>query len=241
MKIARTVANFTRDNDGGVLVEVTLMLTIMIFFVLGSIDFLFAFYEWNAATKAVQVGARIAAVSNPVLPNLDAYTAVLASSALRPGAAMPSFTVTCDGATATCHCEGTCLAGIIGFNADALNTIVYGRGSTACGDATSSYTAGMCDIFDRITPANVRIEYRQAAAPAGLGYVGRPGGPVPTIKVSLQNIPFRFFFLGFMFNDITIPGLATTITAGDLYSCSPIVRACEDNHINERDRQTSAN
>jgi hypothetical protein len=70
--------------------------------------------------------------------------------------------------------------------------------------------------------------------------VGRPGGPVPTVKVSLQNIPFRFFFLGFVFNDITIPGLATTITAGDLYSCSPMMRACEDNHINEQDRQTSA-
>jgi hypothetical protein len=174
MKITTTVRDFTRDNDGGVLVEVTLMLTIMIFFVLGSIDFLFAFYEWNAATKAVQVGARIAAVSNPVLPNLDAYSAVLASTALRPGSAMPSFTVTCDGATATYHCEGTW---------------------------------------------------------------GRPGGPVPTIKVSLQNIPFRFFFLGFVFNDITIPGLATTITAGDLYSCSPIMRACEDS---QHDRQSSA-
>jgi hypothetical protein len=228
MKIPTTAARFARDTSGGVLVEVTLMLTIMTLFLFGSIDFLFAFYEWNLATKAVQVGARIAAVSNPVMPNLDAFSAALVSIALRPGSPMPSFTVTCDGATVTCGCEGTCLGGIVGFNADALNTIVYGRGSTACGEATSSYNAGMCDVFNRITPANVRIEYRQAAAPAGLGYVGRPGGPVPTIKVSLQNIPFRFFFLGFVFNDIPIPGLATTITAGDLYSCSPIVRACEE-------------
>jgi hypothetical protein len=142
---------------------------------------------------------------------------------------MPSFTVTCDGGAATCTCEGTCqVGGVIGFNATALNTIVYGRGSTACGDATSSYTAGMCDVFNRITPANVRIEYRQFAAPAGLGYVGRPGGPVPTIEVSLQNIPFRFFFIGMLFQDFQIPGLATTITAADLYSCSPMIRACDD-------------
>ena len=166
----------------------------MIFFVLGSIDFLFAFYEWNAATKAVQVGARIAAVSNPVMTGLNNLSAALVSRAVRPGSAMPSFTVTCDGGTATCTCEGICqVGGVIGFNAAALNTIVYGRGSMACGDATSSYTAGMCDVFNRITPANVRIEYRQPAAPAGLGYVGRPGGPVPTIKVSLQNIPFPVF------------------------------------------------
>jgi len=100
---------------------------------------------------------------------------------------MPSFTVTCDGGTATCSCNGAC-KGVAGYNATAMQTIVFGRGSKACGDATSSYSVGMCDIFDRITPANVRIVYTQPAAPAGLGYVGRPGGPVPTIKVSLQNI-----------------------------------------------------
>ena len=183
MKIATMVRHLSCDIKGSVLVEVSVMLPIMIFFVLGSIDFLFAFYEWNAATKAVQVGARIASVSNPVMTNLNALSAALASRTLRPGSAMPSFTVTCDGGTATCTCEGTCqVGGVIGFNAAALNTIVYGRGSSACGDATSSYTAGMCDVFNRITPANVRIEYRQFAAPAGLGYVGRPGGPVPTIK-----------------------------------------------------------
>jgi TadE-like protein len=229
MKIATKVLGFTRDTNGSVLVEVTVMLPIMIFFVLGSIDFLFAFYEWNAATKAVQVGARIAAVSDPVMTGFNNLSAALVSASLRPGSAMPQFTVTCDGRTATCTCDGTCqVGGVIRFDAAALNTIVYGRGSKACGDATSSYTAGMCDIFNRITPANVRIEYRQPAAPAGLGYVGRPGGPVPTIKVSLQNIPFRFFFLGSLFHNIQIPGLATTRTGEDLYSCSPMVLACED-------------
>jgi hypothetical protein len=226
MRIAMRILRFTRDNNGSVLVETTIMLPLMILFVFGSIDFLFAFYEWNAATKAVQVGARIAAVSNPVASNLNIFTAAFVSRSLRPGSAMPSFTVTCDGATAKCKCEGACLGGVVVFDAAALNTIVYGRGSTACRDATSSYTAGMCDIFNRIKPENVRIEYRQPTAPAGLGYVGRPGGPVPTIKVSLQNIPFRFFFLGIMFQNIQIPGLATTRTGEDLSSCAPLVVSC---------------
>jgi hypothetical protein len=141
---------------------------------------------------------------------------------------MPPFTVTCDGGTATCTCDGTCI-GVSGYNATAMDTIVFGRGSLACGDATSSYSAGMCDIFDRITPANVRIVYTQPAAPAGLGYAGRPGGPAPTIKVSLQSMPFRFFFLGALlgFRDIQIPEAPTTITGEDLYSCSPLmVRGC---------------
>jgi len=216
---------FIRDDNGGVLVEATLMITIMFVFVLGSIDFLFAFYQWNAATKAVQVGARIAAVSDPVASGLNSLSARVVSASLRPASAMPRFAITCDGGTATCSCDGACI-GVGGYNATAMQTIVFGRGSKACGDATSSYSAGMCDIFDRITPANVRIVYTQPPAPAGLGYAGRPGGPVPTIKVSLQNIPFRFFFLRDLlgFRDIQIPSVATTMTAEDLYSCSPIMR-----------------
>jgi hypothetical protein len=145
---------------------------------------------------------------------------------LRPGSAMPAFTVTCDGGTATCTCDGTCI-GVSGYNATAMDTIVFGRGSVTCGDATSSYTAGMCDIFNRITPANVRIVYTQSAAPAGLGYAGRPAGPVPTIRVSLQNMPFRFFFLGSLlgFRNIQIPEAPTTITGEDLHSCSPAMVA----------------
>ena len=227
MKIATTVSRFSRDATGSVLVEVTLVLPILIFFILGSIDFLFAFYEWNAATRAVQVGARLAAVSDPVASSLDSMSVAVISTVLRPGSAMPSFTVTCDGSTEKCQCEGTCLGGEVVYNATAMNTIVYGRGSKACGDATSSYAVGMCDVFNKISPANVRIEYRQPAAPAGLGYVGRPGGPVPTIKVSLQNIPFRFFFLGMLFNNVRIPALTTTMTAEDLSSCSPTVVSCD--------------
>jgi hypothetical protein len=216
---------FARDTNGGVLVEATIMITIMFVFVLGSIDFLFALYQWNAATKAAQVGVRIAAVSDPVVKGLNGLSANVVSASLRPASAMPSFTVTCDGGTATCTCRGAC-KGVGGYNATAMQTIVFGRGSVACGDATSSYTAGMCDIFDRITPANVRIVYTQPAAPAGLGYAGRPGGPVPTITISLQNMPFRFFFLGDLlgFRDIRIPAATTTMTGEDLYSCSPMMR-----------------
>ena len=219
------ILRFIRDSNGGVLVEATIMIIIMFVFLLGSIDFLFAFYQWNAATKAVQMGVRIAAVSDPVARGLNGLSAGVVSASLRPGSAMPSFTVTCDGGTATCTCEGAC-KGVSGYNDAAMRTIVFGRGSTACGDATSSYTAGMCDIFSKITPANVRIAYTQPAAPAGLGFAGRPGGPVPTIRISLQNMPLRFFFLGDLlgFRDIQLPGATTTMTGEDLYSCSPTMR-----------------
>jgi|SRR5215510_13318555 len=202
----RIGTRFYADEDGGVLVEATVMITLLFTFVLGSVDFLMALYQWNAAAKAVAVGARIAAVSSPVSSDILALSGL--GGGVQPGDAMPSFTRDCDGATSTCT-GGS-------FQADALNTIVYGRGSTACGDSTSAYTNGMCDMFDRITPANVRITYTQTGPGTGLGYAGRPGGPVPTIAVSLQNINFRFFFLPF--NNIPIPPMTTTITGEDLRS-----------------------
>jgi TadE-like protein len=211
---------FVHDCHGAVLVEVTVVMTIMFIFILGSIEFLFAFYQWNAATKAIQIGARIAAVSDPVAAGLNGLSAAVVSAVLPPGATMPNFVVRCDGAAATCTCLtiGAC-PGVGTYNPAAMNTIIFGRGSSSCSDAKSFYDAGMCDIFSRITAANVVITYAQT----GLGYAGRPGGPVPTITISLQNLPFQFFFLGGIrgFKDIPIPALTTSITAEDMSSSPP--------------------
>ena len=100
-----------------------------------------------------------------------------------------------------------------------MNTIVFGRGSSSCSDAKSADQVGMCDIFPRITPANVKIVYAQT----GLGYAGRPGGPMPTITVSIQNLPFQFYFLGGLigFRNLQIPASTASITAEDLSSRAP--------------------
>jgi Flp pilus assembly protein TadG len=209
-----------RDDGGAVLVEVTIVMTIMFVFILGSIEFLFAMFQWNAATKAVQIGARIAAVSDPVASGLRNLSLGVVNAAVPPGSAMPPFTIVCDGATESCSCVtvGTC-PGVGAYDPAAMGTIVYGRGSSSCSDATSFYDTGMCDIFSRVTPANVVIVYTQT----GLGYAGRPAGPVPTITLSLQKLPFQFFFLSGLrgFKDIPIPALTTSITAEDLSSNAP--------------------
>jgi len=200
------------------MVEVTIMLSITLVLVLGAIDFLLLFYQWNAAAKAVQTGARLAAVSDPVASGLNNLSQAVMSASVPPGAAMPNFVVTCDGRTATCTCNGVnaCRGG---YDRAAMNTIVFGRGSSSCSDAKSADVVGMCDIFPRITPANVKIVYAQT----GLGYAGRPGGPMPTITVSLQNLPFQFFFLrGLMgFHDFQIPASTVSLTAEDLSSRAP--------------------
>src|SRR5215831_4103708 len=219
LRLARKLQSGLRDEGGAVLVEVTVMMTIMFVFLLGAIEFLFAFYQWNAAAKAVQIGARIAAVSDPVAVGLNGLSRSVVSVNLPPGAGMPAFEVTCKGATSNCTCVGLC-TGLGDYNPQAMNTIVFGRGSRSCSDATNFYNAGMCDIFSRITPANVVITYTQT----GLGYAGRPGGPVPTITIAIRDLPFQFFFLGGLlgFDRIKMPELATSITAEDMSSSAPL-------------------
>ena len=96
-----------------------------------------------------------------------------------------------------------------------MDRIVFGRGSAACGDAKSYYATGMCDVLSSITTDNVIVVYSQT----GLGYAGRPGGPIPTITVSLQNMYFQFFFVSALFGvQIAMPAMTTTITAEDLCS-----------------------
>src|SRR5207244_2918858 len=109
--------------------------------------------------------------------------------------------------------------GVTGYDRAAMNTIVFGRNSLSCSDAKVGDKLGMCDIFWRIEPANVIIEYAQT----GHGYVGRPGGPMPTVTVSLQNLPFYFLFLGGLigFQDLQIPRSTAAMTAGDLASHAP--------------------
>jgi Flp pilus assembly protein TadG len=213
-----SLVRFARDKAGAVLVEVTVVLALMFVVILGSIDLLFAFYQWNAASKAVQIGARIAAVSDPVAIGLNGLSTAVVNSFVSPGSVMPSFVVRCESKAAACRCIGAC-AGVGSYNPAAMNTIIFGRGSSSCTDATSFYRAGMCDIFSRITSANVVIIYTQT----GLGYAGRPGGPAPTITISIEDLPFQFFFLsGAMgFGNIQIPALTTSITAEDLASGAP--------------------
>lgn len=217
------IRHFWHDEAGGPLVEATVLIPILFVFLLGSVDFLYAFYQWTAATKAMQVGARLAAVSDPVATGMTGTTNIAKSAVdgatVFTGDPMPDFQVTCnDGGSGACSCtRGTC-TGMGTYSTTAMDTILFGRGSSACTDATSYYTAGMCDIFPRITAANVRIVYDQT----GLGFAGRVAGPVPTVVVSLQNLNFQFFFLnGLMgFANLAMPPFTTTVTGESLSSAA---------------------
>ena len=225
--------NLWKDQSGAVMIEFTVAALVFFLMVFGAVEFANVFYQWNAATKAVQWGARVAAVSDPVSSDLATLTGV--GGAVLPGYPMPAFDRVCtatnaSGSTGTCTNSGT-------YRAGAMQAIVYGR--DAAGTAyticqASPTNIGMCNLFSNITSAaNVVVEYQYT----GLGYAGRPGGPVPTITVSLHQratpttvdanvLQFQFILIGGLmkignaaFPDfIDLPSFATTVTGEDLAS-----------------------
>jgi Flp pilus assembly protein TadG len=207
-----------KDAEGASMVEYALVISFILLLVGGVFDFMYNYWQLNMAMKAVERGARIAAVSDPVASGLRSMNTVIGTA----GTPYPAgtFDCVCNGATKACTAgaTGPCA---LGFDATALNTIVYGRGNgAACNFAAANvYAIGMCNLFQRITPANVVVEY----SATGLGFQGRPCGPSPTIALSLQNVEFDFIFLSGLMNlgkDL-LGTTKATITGEDLASASP--------------------
>jgi len=208
--ISRRLSGLRRDDSGATMVEFAIGVMLFLVFTSGLVEFTLAFWQWNAAAKALQVGARLASVSDPVSSDLATLTGMEGGAA--PGAKMPYFKRVCSGAGGgSCSDGGT-------YSAAAMNTIVNGRDGN-CGTLGADGYPGMCDIFSRITPANVRITYTHT----GLGFAGRPGGPVPTITLELTGLTYSFVFLNALlrFPPITIPAMRTTITGEDLSTAAP--------------------
>ena len=210
-----SLLRFWRDEVGGPLVEAAVIVPAFLVISLASVDALWGFYQWTAAAKAVEVGARLAAVSDPIASGLNTIPTNALSGTVLLGDTMPDFEVTCT--SAGCFCtRGTC-TGMGSYSASAMNTLVFGRGSSACNDATTTYTTGMCDILKQITATNVSVVYSQT----GLGFAGRTAGPVPTITIKLQGLTYQFLFIKALPGasaTINMPPFTTTITGEGLKS-----------------------
>jgi Flp pilus assembly pilin Flp len=195
-----------KDQSGASMVEFTIVVFFFLVLTGGVVEFALGWYQWNSASKALQQGVRLASVSDPVSSDLTNITG-LEGGAI-PGQPMPPFaTRVCSGATQSCSNGGS-------YSTSAMNTIIYGRGQTTCGTIGPDGFAGMCDIFDRIQPQNVVITYQHT----GLGFVTRPGGPVPTITLELTGLAYNYAFLSGLLGlgPVTMPPMRTTATGEDL-------------------------
>ncbi|BAV50557.1 pilus biosynthesis protein TadE [Mesorhizobium sp. 113-1-2] len=210
------IQRFAKSEDGAAMVEMTIVSTLLFSLVLGFVDFGYAFYQWNAATKAVQIGARLASISDAVATNLATAPPISSPGAPVAAGAYGPFVCTYTAGTGGCSNGG-------GFSAANFSRIF--RGDTAntnddvCPALATNQRAGMCHFFPGLLRSNVVITYTAT----GLGYQTRLGGPVPTITVSLQNRTFQFFFLqGLMgFANINMPSMLSTVTGEDIKSTWP--------------------
>ena len=194
---------FWRSEDGAVAVEFSFVSVVFLTMLIGALEFGHAFWQWNQATKALQLGARLAAVSRPVSSDLATMTGV--SGTVEAGDPMPYFKRVCSGSSQSCS-GGT-------YDPAAMRTIVFGRGNAQCPTGVQNHPP-MCQLFPRVRPENVIVEYEQT----GLGFAGRPGGPLPSIKVRLAGLSFNYAVLGTMLGLPNVPmsGLVASVTAEDL-------------------------
>lgn len=201
-----------QDESGSALLEFTAGVFTFFMILFGIVEFSYAFYQWNAATKAMQQGARLAAVSDPIMLELPQITGLGRSLPGEPLA--ETYEVECNGRTQACVCDGEECPPTATYVQAAMQTILYGRGKTSCTSPQNHLQMGMCHLFGRLKESNIVVRYDYT----DLGYAGRPGGPVPTVTVSLQDLRFEFILLAAFLPGkfINMPSFSTTVTGEDL-------------------------
>jgi len=211
-----------RDETGTTTVEFTIVALLFLLLTFGLVEFGNMFWQYNSAAKAAQLGARLAAVSDPVWGALSTLT-----DDGTPGSAWTTdYDVTCTGTNGS-GSAGTCAGTDSGdYVAAAMQCLVFGRSAaTPPCDNTCDSTgiddaeAGMCDRYPEIRPTNVSITYSHT----GLGFAGRPGGPVPTITLQLTDLEVPLFVVGDLLGlgPVTLPPFTVTMTGEDLSRLAP--------------------
>lgn len=186
-----------RDQRANSAAEFALVLPLMLIMLFGIIDGCRFMWEVNRAEKATQMGARMAAVINPVAGGLNStdFTGV---GGLKVGDSIPASAVpaiTCN--NSTCTCSG-CPGGLPGTYDSAAFTALVAR---------------MAAMKPDITAANVEVVYTGS----GLGYAGDPTGAdvSPLVTVRLKDLQFSPV-TALMLTNISLPSFSTTLTAEDL-------------------------
>ena len=188
----RFLRSFLRDESGISLTEAMLTFPIVMLVFAAFVEFGYAMFQWNQTAKALQYGARLAAVSDSLVLTFDPDGAAAAPAVTDVGNSMPV------GGTWTC-----------GPNKANCDTVRLGR----IVDGTAA-RPGMADLNWRITADDVIVTYELS----GLGYYGRPNGAVVTLRMEVSGVTFDLPILGALLglDEIEIPLMPVTITSEDL-------------------------
>jgi len=204
---------FWKDEAGVSFTEALLVLPIVLLTITAMVEFGAAMFQWNQSVKAVQMGARLAAVSSPLISD-TAYDRLTDDYGVLPEGDATPITIKTE----------VCGAGATPCETAAINRLLTGSNGT-CLTSDPAEIIGMCDVAPFIQRENVRVTYTRS----GLGYVGRPLGPVTNITVELRNLTFDFFILDAVIRAVTpgstpptiftIPAHPVSITSEDVNDC----------------------
>lgn len=200
---------FLKGERGLSLTETLLIMPIVLLILTVMVEAGFAIFQWNQATKAAQIGARLAAVSSPIIGDTAYGTLSADWASTDEGNPVSGTTVSVACGAGAAACDGSRIARLL-------------TGSDIHCDPTQSSLGeiiGMCDVAPFIGVNNVRVTYYRS----GLGYIGRPSGPVTNITVELRNLNFNFLLLGSLvpgLNSIAIPAQPVSITSEDVNDCN---------------------
>ncbi|MDU8913275.1 TadE/TadG family type IV pilus assembly protein [Aestuariicoccus sp. MJ-SS9] len=206
------IRSFIRSEDGISMTEALIIMPIVLLVITAMIEFGILVLQWNQSVKALQVGARLLAVSTPLVDDYEDLGDF--GGTIGEGEPVPSGVASTGcGAGAPVACPSA-----------RLNRLMTG-GDGTCEPTTPAIDrlVGVCDVAPWIRPENLQVTYSRA----GLGYVGRPAGPVTTITLELKNQTFEFvllgalleYFTGGTFSNVPMPPNAVTITSEDLSDC----------------------
>lgn len=197
--MARFLHALLRD-ERAMAAEFALVLPVLLIFVIGAIDV--GYYAWNLnqAEKATQVGARFAAVTDPLATeilttsyvNANVGGSVVTQGDRIPVGAFGELTCTSTGCTCTtAPCPGT-----------TFDSVAFGR-----------LADRMQNVWPRIADEDIEVTY----SGSGLGYAGNPNGPdispIITVRlVDMQYTPLTFTPFG---GNLGLPDFSYSLTAED--------------------------
>ena len=188
--ITRSLLDDTRAASAA---EFALVLPLLIILLFGVIDAGRYMWNINRAEKAVQMGVRMAVVTDAVSSSVNQTFVGQCSTPLAEGDPIPAncfSQITCSksGGTATC------------------------TGGTANTTAFDRVLARMQLFMPEVQGSNVEIIY----SPSGLGYAGNPNGPdlAPLVTVRLSNLAFNPI-VTLAFASVGLPEARSSLTFED--------------------------
>ena len=190
-------------DESGLAAEFALVLPLLLLLLLGTIDV--GIYAWrlNQAEKATQVGARWAAVTDPLVDEIASTTYVnetVGGVFVEQGDRIPVSALGLITCTST-GCSGA------GCSSAPITSCTFNSG------AFSRLSARMKQVYSPIADTNIQVEYRGS----GLGYAGDPNGPdvAPLITVRLTGMTYTSVVLSPFGGNVGLPEFAYSLTAED--------------------------